>query len=258
MDVPVFENSLASLMDFLVVSDLQEVKTYVDKLRSDNPLLSQRELAQKIVDEQSINNGLLGAVTGLGSLATLPVTIPLDIVKGWKIQDFTIRCIGHIYGYTPQNTDLKTAILLLMSNGSIEELKQLVIVETANAVNQYTLSTVDTFKTSAIQLVAKEGPKYAAKAITKYGEKVVVNCGMKEISKYLAEVLCKIGCKKIAEKVLQKSLGVAVPVIGAVIGGSVDWVTTQAVGKLAIEYFENSGPEFVKKTFNLQMKRSVA
>ncbi len=258
MDIPVLENALVSLMDCLVVYDLQEVKNYVDKICSDNPLLSQRELAQKIVDEQSINNGVLGAVTGLGSLATLPVTIPLDIVKAWKIQDFTIRCIAHIYGYTPQNTDLKTAILLLMSNGSIEELKQLVIFETANAVNQYTLNSVDILKKSAIQIAAKEGPKSAAKAISKYGEKVIVNCGMKEASKYLAEALCKVGCKKLAEKVLQKSLGVAVPVIGAVIGGSVDWVTTQAVGKLAIEYFENSGPEFVKKTFNLQMDRSVA
>jgi len=258
MDVPLLENGLASLMDCLLASDLQEVKNYVDKIRSDNPLLIQRELAQKIVDEQSINNGLLGAVTGLGSLATLPVTIPLDIIKAWRIQDFTIRCIAHIYGYTPQNTDLKTAILLLMSNGSIEELKQLVILETANAVNHYTLNSVDILKKSAIQIAAKEGPKSAAKAISKYGEKVIVNCGMKEISKYVAEALCKVGCKKIAEKVLQKSLGLAVPVIGAVIGGSIDWVTTQAVGKLAIEYFENSGPEFVKKTFNLQIERSVA
>jgi hypothetical protein len=33
------------------------------------------------VYEQSINNGFLGAVTGLGGLITLPATIPLDLVK---------------------------------------------------------------------------------------------------------------------------------------------------------------------------------
>lgn len=253
MDVSILEKALESLIDLFVASDPQEVKNYADKIRLNNPLLSQREIAQKIVDEQSINNGFLGSVTGLGSTITLPLVIPLDVVKAWKIQDFTIRCVAYIYGYTPQNTDLKTAILLLMSNGSVEEIKQLVIEETASAVNQYSLSTIDSLKKSAIQVVAKEGPKYATKTLTKYGEKALVNCGMKEVSKYLMEVLCKVGGRKIAEKVIEKSLGAAIPVIGAVIGGSVDWMTTQAVGKLAIEYFENSGPEFISNTFNLHL-----
>ena len=250
MSVILLEKAFELVGDCVFASNPQEVKDYVDKMRTSHSLLSNREIAQKIVDEQAMNSSLLGAVTGLGGLLTLPLAIPLDIIKAWKIQEFTIRCIAYIYGYNPQNKDLKTAIVFLISNGSIEELKHLAIEETANAVSQHTLSTMDSLKKSAIQLVAKEGSKYAAKAINKYGEKAIVDCGMKEVSKYLAEVLCKVGGKKVVEKALQNSLGVAVRLIGAFIGGSVDWMTTQAVGKVAIEYYENSGPELINAVFN--------
>lgn len=113
-------------------------------------MLSHSELAQKVVDEQPINNSFLRAVTGLGAAITLPVIIPSDIIKSWKIQDFPIKCIAE--GYTPQTADIKTASMLLMPSGSIKGIKQLVIEETAKAVNQYTLNTVDTLKKSAIQI----------------------------------------------------------------------------------------------------------
>jgi hypothetical protein len=253
MDVLTIEN-IFSFMDWIMASDPQDVTKYVDKIRSDHPSLNRREVAQKIIDEQALVSGFLGTVTGFGTLITLPITISLDILKAWKIQDFTIRCIAYVYGYKPHHIDLKTAILLLMSNGSIEELKQFVIVEATNVANQYTLSTFDTWKHSAIQMTAKEGSKYAVQALTKCSEKVIANLGMKEISKYFMEGLCKIAGKKVAEKILEKSLGATVPVIGAAIGGGVDWVTTQTVGKLAIEYFENGGPEFVNNVFNLRLQ----
>ena len=105
-------------------------------------------------------------------------------------------------------------------------------------------------KKSAIHVAAKETPKYAAKALTKYGGKAVVNYGMKGVSKHLAKALWKVGGRKMAEKALQKSIGKAVPVIGAVVGGGMDWFTTQFVGKLAIEYYENSVSEWVNAVSN--------
>jgi hypothetical protein len=105
-------------------------------------------------------------------------------------------------------------------------------------------------KKSAIHVAAKETPKYAAKALTKYGGKAVVNYGMKGVSKHLAKALWKVGGRKMAEKALQKSIGKAVPVIGAVVGGGMDWFTTQFVGKLTIEYYENSVSEWVNAVFD--------
>ena len=121
------EKAIESLIDWVISSDPEEVTNYINKLRSENPEFTNKQIAEKIVNEQSINSGLLGAVTGLGGLITLPATIPIDLVKAYKIQAFTIRSIAYIYGYTPQNTDLKTDIFLVLSNSSIEALKKLVI-----------------------------------------------------------------------------------------------------------------------------------
>lgn len=257
IDLSALQAGMEALIDWMLLSNVQDVQRYVDSIRAKNPGVRPRELAQKIVDEQSLYSGLLGAATGLGSLPLLPVTLPLDIIKSWKIQDFTIKSVAYSYGYTSQNSDLKTAFFLLMSNGSLEELKQFVVAEAASAMNEFAWNGIDSLKHSAIQAAAKEGPKYATKVLSYCGEKAIASSGMKEISKHLAEVVCKVGGKKIAEKVLEKSLNAAVPVLGAMIGGGVDWMTTQAAGRLAIEYFENSGPEFVSSVFNLPLPQRM-
>jgi len=243
------EKAIETLVNWVISSDSEEITKYINKLRSDNPQFTSKQIAEKIVNEQSINSGLLGAVTGLGGLITLPATIPIDLVKACKIQLYTIRCIAYVYGYTPQTTDLKTDIFLVLSNGSIEAIKTLVITEALKTAPKHALKALDRLKKSAIHVAAKETPKYAAKALTKYGSKAVVNYGMKGVSKHLAKALWKVGGRKMAEKALQKSIGKAVPVIGAVVGGGMDWFTTQFVGKLTIEYYENSVSEWVNAVF---------
>lgn len=245
------EKAIESLIDWVIGSDPKEVIDYINKIRSDNPQFTNKQIAEKIVNEQSINSGLLGAVTGLGGLITLPATIPIDLVKAYKIQAFTIRSIAYIYGYTPQNTDLKTDIFLVLSNGSIEALKKLVITEALKAAPKHALKTIDPLKKSAIKVAAKEIPKYGSKALTKYAGKAVIKYGMKGMKKQIAKALWKVGGRKMAEKTVQKSIGKAVRVIGAVVGGGMDWFTTQSVGKLAIEYYENSVSDWVNEVFSL-------
>ena len=254
MDTSVLQESLEKLIDWIIGSDADEITNYINSIRSEKPHLTKKQIAEKIVNEQSRNNGLLGAVTGLGGLITLPATIPIDLVKGWKIQAFTIRCIAYIYGYTPQNTDLKTDIFLVLSNGSITELKDLVIAEAMKASPKAFIA-LDTLKkravNSAIQVTATHGTKYAAKAIAKYGGKTLVNYTMKGMSKHLVKALWKVGGRKAVEKTIQKSIGKAVPLIGAFVGGGMDWFTTKAVGHLAIEYYETSVSEWVNEVSSL-------
>ena len=96
MDFLDLEKAIESLVNWVIGSDPEEVTNYINKLRSDNPQFTNKQIAEKIVKEQSINSGLLGAVTGLGGLITLPATIPIDLVKAWKIQAYTIRCIAYV------------------------------------------------------------------------------------------------------------------------------------------------------------------
>lgn len=251
MDVLDLQKSLESLIDWILETDPHEISDYVDQLCLEHPELEKRKIAEKIIDEQSRNNGLLGAVTGLGGLMTLPATVPIDIIKAWRIQAFTINCIAYLYGYTPQKTDLKTDIFLVLSNGSLEDVKTLVIQELAKSAPKRASQSIDFFKKEAINQTGKVVPKYAAKAITKYGGKKVASYTTKGISKHLTKVLWKVGGKKVVEKSLQKSIGKAVPIVGAVVGGSIDWFATQAIGNLAVEYYENATPEWIEETFEV-------
>ncbi|MBD2039718.1 EcsC family protein [Microcoleus sp. FACHB-672] len=252
MDISVLQEALESLINMMISSDPEEINKYLNKIRSENPTLSKRAIAEKIIDEQSINSGVLGAVAGLGGLITLPATIPINIVKFWRIQAFTIRCIAYLYEYTPANTDIKTDIFLVLSNGSIEELKMLVIAEALKSAPKHALKSLErSAKESIIKVTTERSTKYAAKTITKYGSKTIVKSTMKGMSKHLTKALWKVGGRKVVEKSVQKTLGKAVPVVGAIVGGSLDWLSTQAMGKLAIEYYENSVPEWIDEVFSL-------
>jgi hypothetical protein len=83
-----------SLVDSILTNDPDKVSNYVDSIRSKNPELTENQIAKKIVGEQSFVNGLLGAGTGAAGLMALPATVPADLVKAWRIQAFTIRCIA--------------------------------------------------------------------------------------------------------------------------------------------------------------------
>ncbi|NDJ19152.1 EcsC family protein [Myxacorys almedinensis] len=218
---PTLAEKTVEFFDWILGSDANAIAAYVENLRSQHPHLDRQAIARKIVDEQAFNNGWVGAATGLVGLSALALTLPLDVIRTWKIQDFTIKAIAYAYGHTPYTTDLKTAVFLLMSNGSFDELKEFAINETANVMKHSAFNAVDLVKTSSIRVATKEAPKY------------------------LAEALCRVSGRKLTEKLLQRSTAIAVPIIGATLSGGVDWLTTQAVGNLAIEFFENSGLEFV-------------
>jgi|GEM_PF-910020 len=218
MDISVVEKSIESLIDWIIASDIHEIRKYIEKIRSNNPGFNNRQIAEAIVRNQSLNSGLLGAITGAGGLIALPATIPFDLVKAWKIQAFTIRCIAEVYGYNSDTTDLKTDIFLILSNSSVESIKKFVV---------------------AVSL------KYLPKIAVQLGGKTLRNYALRSVPNILRGAIWKLGGRNIAEKALQKSMGKAIPVLGAVVGGGMDWFTTQAVGKVAIEYYENSVSKWV-------------
>ncbi len=249
MNFAVLLEALESVVDSIITSDSEKVINYVDSIRQKDSQISNKKVADKIVNDQSFINGILGAGTGAAGLLALPATIPIDLVKAWKIQAFTIRCIAYCYGYADQNTDLKTDIYLLLSNDSMAALKQLVSQEAASAA-MHAAATAETIKKSVAREAAKAAPKYAAKVVVKLAGKEAANYVVKGIPKHVTKALWKIGGRKVVERAIQKSLTKAVPVIGAVTGFVFDWTSTQAVGKLAIEFYEKSGPELVDQLFN--------
>jgi hypothetical protein len=229
--------------DHVFKSDVQSIEQYVNTLCNVHPTLSRREIAQKIVDEQAFNNGFLGAVTSLGGWMLLPIAISVDVVKAWKTQDFMIKSIAYTYGYTLKQPDWQTALILLMSTGSLEGLWQWVVFETTATANQQVMGSLDTLRSMSVQWVVQEYPKQAARVLTQQGENVIFHAGLQKLAKNLTEMLWQVGGQKLSEKTLQKSFSTMAPFVGALISGGFDWTTTQTIGQVTIAYFENGGPD---------------
>lgn len=68
-----------------IESSYEAVYREVDQIRSKHPELTADELVRGIVRKASLKNGLLGAVTSIGGMVTLPISIPADLLCSWRI-----------------------------------------------------------------------------------------------------------------------------------------------------------------------------
>lgn len=66
-------------------------------LRGRHPALSDDALVRHIITDQAVKAGLVGALTGLGGIITLPVAIPIDFALSAKLQAGLIHFAGQVY-----------------------------------------------------------------------------------------------------------------------------------------------------------------
>lgn len=190
----------------MIESGQQNVGEYVQKLRLQNNGISDGDSAKKIVRRKSVKNGLVGAVTGIGGLPTLPLTIPADVVSSWKIQIFLALAIAEVYGNNKDNSDLKTDVYLILAGDTAKETLKRLGIEISKGITR--------------------------KAINKYINREI----MKKIWKIIPQkIITKAGEKSFT------SFMKMVPGIGAPVGFCFDWAAAKAIGKTAIRYYSGGG-----------------
>ena len=197
------QKGLEAVMDYVISTDSTAIEDYVNKLYKQNPGIHRDELAKKVLHRKSIKNGLIGAITGVGGLITLPVSIPTDLVCSWRIQASMAFSIAYIYGNTKDNTDLKTDLYLILAGDSGKEVLKRFGIEISKNITK--------------------------KAINKY------------ITRDIMVKIWKIVGQKIITKAGEKSmtsLMKMVPLVGAPVGFVIDWTATQSVGRIAIKYYK--------------------
>lgn len=195
-------NALDKVIDWFIQTNYESIKCYVDKLRAQSPGIRNDDLAKKIVWRKSQKNGLVGAVTGLSGILALPVTIPADLVASWQIQIKMALCISYVYGHTPQTTDLKTDIYLILAGDAAKEALKRVGIEVSKEITKRTVQ-----KYITRDVMVRIWKVVGHKIITKAGEKSLI------------------------------SFMKMVPLVGAPVGYAFDWSAAQIVGKSAILYY---------------------
>lgn len=158
-------------------------------------------VVRKMIKRRCFENFLTGTVTSLGGVITLPVNIIASLGASWVIQANLAAAIAYVYEHDLRDDHIRTAVLLSILGDS------------------------------AAQVLKKAGVKITEKAL------------YKAISKIPGKVLIEIN-KKVGFRLLTKAgekgvinLVRGIPIAGAIVGGTVDAVICNQVGKMANKLF---------------------
>lgn len=162
-----------------------------------------------LIKWQTTKAGFSGFVTGFGGMAALPITLPANIASVIYIQIRMISAIAYMGGHNLSEEKIKTFVYLCMvGNGAKEMLKNIGI---------------------------KAGEKLMTHLIADLSAKTMTHMNQKVGYKLLS---------KFSEKSIA-NMGKIVPVVGGLIGGGLDIISTKAIGAIAKKMFINNNEHFI-------------
>jgi len=150
---------------------------------------------------QNAKAGASGFLTGLGGIITLPVAVPANISSVIYVQMRMIAAIAYLGGCDLKNDRVRTLVYLCLTGNAVKEiLKDMGIV----VGTKLTTTAIKSISGKALTVINQ---KVGFRLLTKFGEKGAIN------------------------------LGKAIPLIGGIIGGTFDTVSTNTVGNVARDTF---------------------
>jgi len=162
--------------------------------------------ADSLIRWQIAKAGTTGFVTGLGGIITMPVTIPTNIATIIYLQTRMIAAIAHMGGHDVNNDRVKSLVYACLAGNAAKD----ILKETGILIG--TKMTTKAIGSISGKTLTAINQKVGFRLLTKFGEKGVVN------------------------------LGKTVPIVGGLIGGTFDSVTTKAIGNIAKTTFIGKAP----------------
>lgn len=142
-----------------------------------------------------------GFITGLGGIITLPVSVPANISSVIYIQTRMIATIANMKGYDLKDDQVRTLVYVSLTGQSAADiLKQSGIKLGTNVAKSLV-------KKIPGEVIKNINQKVGFRLLTKFGQTGVIN------------------------------LGKCIPLVGGVIGGTVDAIGTRTIGKTAKKVF---------------------
>ncbi|MGY3765246.1 EcsC family protein [Vagococcus vulneris] len=155
----------------------------------------------KLIQTQLSKNTLNGFVTSFGGFITMPVTLPANITSVLYVQMRMIAAISIIRGYDLNDDEVQTFVYGCMVKKAMTDGLKQAGVQTANKV---TLNAINKIPGKALTAINQ---KIGYRFITRAGTKGTIN-------------LTKV-----------------VPVVGAGVGGTIDFITTKFIANRAKKVF---------------------
>jgi len=145
--------------------------------------------------------GTSGFLSGLGGLITLPVTIPANVASVMYVQIRMTAAIAIMGGHSVKDDRVKSLVYACLTGNAIKD-----VLKDAGLVVGMKLGTKAIENISGKTIVAIN-QRIGFRLVTKFGEKGVIN------------------------------MGKMVPLLGGIIGGTIDATTTNIIGNVARNTF---------------------
>jgi EcsC protein family len=157
--------------------------------------------AKDLVMWQIAKASTSGFITGLGGLITLPIAVPANITTVLYVQIRMIAAIAIMGGHDIRSDQVKTLVYMCLCGSALTDLLKDVGIQIGSKL------TVTTINKISSVTITKLNQAVGFRLLTKFGQTGAIN------------------------------LGKAVPFVGGIIGGTVDAVATNTIGKVAISTF---------------------
>jgi hypothetical protein len=152
--------------------------------------------------------GAQGFVTNMGGFVTLPVALPVNVGASYLVQTHLAGAISVVHGHDLDSEQVRSAVLLcLVGNMGAEAFKRVGVTVGSKA----TMTLINRIPVTVLRQVNK---KVGFMLVAKYGSKRTV-----------------------------VTLAKGVPLVGGLIGGTVDTITTRTVGAYANKAFKAQADE---------------
>lgn len=199
------ESNIIELLDWSydkAINGLQGMET-VEEL-AQNYLGKSRtvdEAIDKFIYWQTVKCATSGFLTGLGGVIVLPVAIPANMASVIYVQTRMVATIAYMKGYNIKDDQVRTFVYVALTGQSSAEILKPFGIKAGQKFGEVLIKRMPT------EIIKQINKKVGFRLVTKFGEKGVIN------------------------------LGKGIPLLGGVIGGSVDFLGTKKIGKTAKNMF---------------------
>lgn len=159
------------------------------------------EACNSMIKWQLAYAGSMGFVTNLGGMITLPVSIPSNIASVLYIQIRMIAAVAYMGGYDLKSEQVRTSVFLALLGGSAN------IILDSVAIQLTTKLTTNAINQVSGKTLAQINQAVGFRLLTKYGSTGVFN------------------------------MGKMVPLVGGLVGGTLDVLTTSMIANAAKKMF---------------------
>jgi len=190
-----YNTSIKGLPKFSTATELAE--KYLERYSSTD------EAINSLIRHQNAKASSFGFTFGLGGLIVLPVLVPANIVSVLYVQMRMVAAIAHMRGFDVMASEIKTLVFVALTGNSAEKILKGTGLKMGGKMIGKKIFERTIRKQVTSEALTKINQKVGFRLVTKFGQRGLV------------------------------SLSRLVPIVGGLIGGSHDFLSTNIIGKVA-------------------------